>query len=141
MARKAENARLLAEEEASASSKAKAAKKPGPAKKKTDNKPAGPGALAAGGGLGGSKPGDGTEQEERKIVEEFSATGIDDALALMEIVTAKTDKASVGQQAAKIETHPEVNDHWTSLCITVHRKFYYSLFELSASFQGANSLI
>jgi hypothetical protein len=41
-------------------------------------------------------------------VESFAATGIDNALDLLEVVTAKMDKASVGQQAAKIEQHPEV---------------------------------
>jgi len=41
-------------------------------------------------------------------VESFSATGIDNALDLLEVVTAKMDKASVGQRAAKIEQHPEV---------------------------------
>ncbi|KIK19555.1 hypothetical protein PISMIDRAFT_107323, partial [Pisolithus microcarpus 441] len=35
------------------------------------------------------------------------ATGIDNALDLLEVVTAKMDKASVGQQAAGIERHPE----------------------------------
>jgi len=42
-------------------------------------------------------------------VESFSATGIDNALDLLEVVNAKTDKASVGQQAAVIERHPEVS--------------------------------
>ncbi|KAG6332776.1 hypothetical protein ID866_6311 [Astraeus odoratus] len=88
LARKAENARLLAEEEASLPSKAKSAPKAG-AKK----------AKPAGGGLGGSK-----EPEE---VESYSATGIDNAIDLLEVVTAKMDKASVGQQAAGIEKHPE----------------------------------
>ena len=41
--------------------------------------------------------------------ENFSATGIDNALDLLEVVNAKTDKASVGQQAAGIERHPEVS--------------------------------
>jgi len=40
-------------------------------------------------------------------IESFSATGIDNALDLLEVVNAKTDKASVGQQAAGIERHPE----------------------------------
>ncbi|KDQ59743.1 hypothetical protein JAAARDRAFT_126424, partial [Jaapia argillacea MUCL 33604] len=38
----------------------------------------------------------------------FSATGIDNALDLLEVVNAKTDKASVGSQAAGLERHPEV---------------------------------
>ncbi|KAH7340098.1 hypothetical protein B0J17DRAFT_649918 [Rhizoctonia solani] len=112
-ARKAENARLLAEEESSLGS----AKKPVPKAgskgkaKPPPPKPAGPGALAAGGGLASvpadpatpSKP----EIEEPELVQSFAATGIDDALDLLEAVNAKTDKASVGQQAAGIEKHPE----------------------------------
>jgi hypothetical protein len=41
-------------------------------------------------------------------VESYAATGIDNALDLLEVVTAKMDKASVGTQAAGIERHPEV---------------------------------
>jgi len=40
-------------------------------------------------------------------VESYAATGIDNAIDLLEVVTAKMDKASVGAQAAKIEQHPE----------------------------------
>ena len=103
LARKAENARLLAEEEAVSS-------KPKPVPKKKgakDTKPAGPGAIAAGGGLS-PEP----EVGGREEVESYAATGIDNALDLLEVVTAKMDKASVGQQAANIERHPEV-----SICI------------------------
>lgn len=46
--------------------------------------------------------------EEPKEVESFAATGLDNALDLLDVVNAKTDKASVGQQAAGIEKHPEV---------------------------------
>ncbi|KAJ3731683.1 DUF1014-domain-containing protein [Lentinula guzmanii] len=109
LARKAENAKLLAEEEASAPSKAKAAPKTG-AKKvtKPQPKPAGPGAIAAGGGLGSAEVEEGDKGEEGpKEVESFHATGIDNALDLLEVVTAKMDKASVGSQAAGIERHPE----------------------------------
>ncbi|THV01385.1 DUF1014-domain-containing protein [Dendrothele bispora CBS 962.96] len=115
LARKAENAKLLADEEASAPSKAKSAPKAG-ANKKAQNKssaaaeqkPAGPGAIAAGGGLGASDKPEGEQGgEESAAVESFSATGIDNALDLLEVVTAKMDKASVGQQAAGIERHPE----------------------------------
>lgn len=109
LARKAETARLLAEEEASAqSSKPKAT---GPKKKPAaPPKPAGPGAIAAGGGLGSSLDEDPKAKEgEPKEVESFAATGIDNALDLLDVVTAKTDKASVGSQAAKIEQHPEVS--------------------------------
>ena len=102
MARKAENARLLAEEEAAVSVK------PAPKKKGAKNiKPAGPGAIAAGGGLAPEPEVDGHAE-----VESYAATGIDNALDLLEVVTAKMDKASVGQQAAAIERHPEV-----SICI------------------------
>ncbi|RXW18173.1 hypothetical protein EST38_g7670 [Candolleomyces aberdarensis] len=107
LARKAENARLLAEEEAGAAPKVKAAPKASSSKGKkpaaSSSKPAGPGAIAAGGGLG-SIDASGGESEE---VESFAATGIDNALDLLEVVTAKMDKASVGQQAAGIERHPE----------------------------------
>ncbi|KAJ6457079.1 DUF1014-domain-containing protein [Mycena vitilis] len=109
LARKAENAKLLAEEEAAAPAKVKAAPK---AVKKTQ-KPAGPGAIAAGGGLAAApaeEVGKGKAKEERRPDEEpesYSATGIDNAIDLLEVVTAKMDKASVGQQAAGIERHPE----------------------------------
>jgi len=103
LARKAENARLLAEEEAAAASKPKAPKKKAPAK---DIKPAGPGAIAAGGELG--EPTSPKANEPAAEVESYAATGIDNAIDLLEVVTAKMDKASVGQQAAAIETHPEV---------------------------------
>ncbi|KAF9453696.1 DUF1014-domain-containing protein [Macrolepiota fuliginosa MF-IS2] len=105
LARKAEAAKLLAEEENSAPAKVKSAPKAGQKKKAQPPKPAGPGAIAAGGGLaavsGGSDKGKEAEPES------FSATGIDNALELMEVVTAKMDKASLGQQAAGLEKHPE----------------------------------
>jgi hypothetical protein len=102
LARKAENARLLAEEEASESAKAKAAPKAG-AKKGKNPKPAGPGAMAADGTSGDSNDKDGFAKE----IESYSATGIDNALDLLDVVTAKMDKASIGQQAAGLEKHPE----------------------------------
>lgn len=121
IARKAEAARLLAEEEAGIS-----LKKPTPNKagnKKKEVKPADPGALSAGGGLDVV---DAKEtSEEPREVESFSATGIDNALDLMEVVNAKTDKASVGQQAAGIERHPEVS------LISV---FEHSLLSLACAF-------
>ena len=95
LARKAEAARLLAEEEANI----KAAKpKPAAAAKKGKEKPAGPGAIAA-----GKAP----EYKEEEEIESYAATGIDNALDLLDVVTAKADKASVGTQAANIERHPE----------------------------------
>jgi len=98
LARKAENARFLEEEEAKASAKPK----PTPKKKGAkDIKPAGPGAIAAGGSLSPE------QVDGHAEVESYAATGIDNALDLLEVVTAKMDKASVGQQAAAIERHPE----------------------------------
>ena len=89
-------------------------------------KPAGPGALAAGGGLGavgasasgantpsGSGKGKGpatsapASGDIGQVVESFQATGLDDALDLLDVVNAKTDKASLGTAAAGIERHPE----------------------------------
>ncbi|KAG2104306.1 hypothetical protein BD769DRAFT_164089 [Suillus cothurnatus] len=103
LARKAENARLLAEEEA-----APAKAKPAP-KKKKDVKPAGPGAIAAGSSSSAATPVAETnpKDEPPKEIESYAATGIDDALDLLEVVTAKMDKANMGQQAAGIERHPE----------------------------------
>ncbi|KAG7096606.1 hypothetical protein E1B28_004023 [Marasmius oreades] len=105
LARKAENARLLAEEESSAPSKVKSAPKAGSTAKKSKvpQAPAGPGAIAAGGGLGATKEDD---RDDAKI-ESYAATGIDNALDLLEVVNAKADKASIGTQAAGIERHPE----------------------------------
>ncbi|KIO25585.1 carbohydrate-binding module family 1 protein [Tulasnella calospora MUT 4182] len=48
-------------------------------------------------------------KDEPQKVEEYAATGLDDALEMMNLVTAKTDKASVGQAAAGIESHPEAS--------------------------------
>jgi len=114
-ARKQENARLLAEEEASAR-----AKKPPPkadAKKSGGKpKPADPGAIAADATASDdavvapavsaeSSSKSGGEPQE---VESFAATGIDNALDLLEVVTAKVDDASIGNQAATtVEKHPE----------------------------------
>ena len=98
--RKAE-ARLLAEEETRASVKKSSTK----AGKK--EKPAGPGAIAAGGDISDGQQKGGEEEVE---VLSFTATGIDNALRLFDVVTAKTDKASVGRQAAGIENHPEVGN-------------------------------
>ncbi|KAJ7253314.1 hypothetical protein B0H12DRAFT_1116565 [Mycena haematopus] len=110
LARKAENAKLLAEEESSAPAKVKAA----PKAVKKAQKPAGPGAIAAGGGLAAAAPETESvkgkskaESAPKEEPESYSATGIDNALDLLEVVTAKMDKASVGQQAADIEQHPE----------------------------------
>ena len=110
LARKAESARLLAEEEASAPAKVKAAPKAG-AKKGVavkNSKPAGPGAIAAGGGLGSVDSKSEGKDKDKEEPESYAATGLDNALDLLEVVTAKMDKASVGQRAAGIEQHPEV---------------------------------
>ncbi|KAK1235761.1 hypothetical protein PQX77_001005 [Marasmius sp. AFHP31] len=103
LARKAESARLLAEEESSVPAKVKAAPKAGAKKAKAPEKPAGPGAIAAGGGLGSGSQDDRGDGQ----IESYSATGIDNAIDLLEVVNAKMDKASVGTQAAGIERHPE----------------------------------
>jgi hypothetical protein len=103
LARKEENARLLALEEASAPAKVVKAPKAGAKKAVVAPKPAGPGAIAAGGGLGTVKNG----PAEKEDVESFAATGLDNALDLLDVVTSKMDKASIGQQAAGIEQHPE----------------------------------
>lgn len=108
LARKAENARLLEEEEAALRAKKAAPKAPA---KKGHPKPAGPGAIAAGDGLpdptlAAESPSKSAD-EPPKEVESFAATGIDNALDLLEVVTAKVDKASIGNQAAGIEKHPE----------------------------------
>lgn len=108
-ARKAEAARQLAEEEAEAeTSKPKALKAPKPAKKAP--------AAAEVSGKGKGKATETTETPASTsaaggnidgIIESFSASNIDDALDLMEVVTAKTDKASVGTMASGLERHPE----------------------------------
>ncbi len=102
---------MLAEEEATSHLK-KASPKPKAGSKKAasaQSKPAGPGAIAAEGApavptQSSSKSGGETEE-----IESFAATGIDNALDLIDVVTAKMDKASVGNQAAAtVEKHPEV---------------------------------
>ncbi|KAJ7765802.1 DUF1014-domain-containing protein [Mycena metata] len=112
LARKAENAKLLEEEESSAPAKVKVA----PKAVKKAVKPAGPGAIAAGGGLAAvaaptaeadTAKGKGKDERVDEEPESYTATGIDNALDLLDVVTAKMDKASVGQQAAGIERHPE----------------------------------
>ncbi|GBE82812.1 Coiled-coil domain-containing protein 124 homolog [Sparassis crispa] len=107
LARKAEAARLLADEEAAIPPKVKTPK--AGAKKAKPSKPAGPGAIAAGGGLEAVSVAEKEMESDghREEPETFSATGIDNAIDLLEVVTAKMDKASVGQQAAGIERHPE----------------------------------
>ena len=78
------------------------AKKSG--EKKKDVRPAGPGAIAAGGGLGGisvggsgsSTPAKGGAEPEPEV--HIKATGLDNMLEALEIVNAKADKGSVGAQ-------------------------------------------
>ena len=112
LARKVESARLLAEEEATAPSKVKTAPKAGQKKRTEQARPAGPGAIAAGGGLLESSGKEGKERES------YGATGIDNALELLDVVTAKMDKASLGQQAAGLERHPEVRAVRFVMCFT-----------------------
>jgi len=108
LARKAENARRLAEEEASIPTK-KAPPKAGAKKSSAGakSKPAGPGAIAAGGTPSVSAESSSKDGGAPEEVESFAATGIDNALDLLEVVTARMDKASIGNQAATIEKHPE----------------------------------
>jgi hypothetical protein len=104
---------LLAEEEATVHAK-KAPPKTGA--KKGATKPAGPGAIAAAAAAEQDVPAVSAESSgknggEPQEIESFSATGIDNALDLAEVITAKMDKASIGNQAAAtIEKHPEVGD-------------------------------
>ena len=100
---------MLAEEEASVLKK-KASPKTG-AKKASAGakaKPADPSDIAAGGALSVSPESSNKDGGATGEVESFAATGIDNALDLLEVVTAKMDKASIGNQAATIEKHPEV---------------------------------
>lgn len=85
------------------------AKSPG-SKKKATSAPnsAGPGAMSAGSVLG-SLDEPNSPDDQSKEVESYTASGLDNALDLLEVVTAKMDKASVGAQASKIEQHPEVS--------------------------------
>jgi len=110
-ARKAEAARILAEEEAQAS-----VSKPKPPKAAKSKKPAAPNAGSSSGkGKGKAEPEPEPEIETAGpsggnldgIVESFSASNLDDALDMLEVVNAKTDKASVGNMASGIEKHPE----------------------------------
>lgn len=112
LARKAENARLLAEEEATTTSKKPTPKAGSKKAASAQPKPAGPGAIAAG-GAPAIAPALSTQSSSKNVgeteeIESFAATGIDNALDLMDVVTAKMDKASVGNQAAAtVEKHPE----------------------------------
>lgn len=77
----------------------------GAAKKKEPIRPAGPGAIAAGGGLGGislddeKKSGKNTPEEAAEV--HLAATGIDSMLEALELVNARTDKEALG---AKVST-------------------------------------
>lgn len=108
--------------------KPKATPKAGAKKAALAKTPAGPGALASGGlkctfwylifaelklierilaASTSVNVDQGASKEVEQLQESFSATGIDDALDLLEVVQAKTDKASTGTAAANIERHPE----------------------------------
>lgn len=73
-------------------------------KKATAATPAVPGSIAAGGNI----PSLDEDTSTQHLAESFAATGIDNAIDLLDVVNAKTDKASKGSQAAGIEKHPEV---------------------------------
>ena len=49
-----------------------------------------------------------SKREPGEEIESFAASNLDDAIAMMEVVNAKKDKASLGQAAAGLERHPEV---------------------------------
>lgn len=103
---------MLADEEAAAPPKAKTTPKAGAKKAVKAVKPAGPGAIAAGEGLEKEPEKSSDAPAAPEEAESYAATGIDNALDLLDVVTAKMDKASVGQQAAGIERHPEVRSRW-----------------------------
>lgn len=91
--KKAERERLLAEEEASLPKPKSAAPKAG-AKKAAPPVKAAPKIPSFESGLSDEPT-------------SFSASGIDDALDMLNLVGSRSDKAAVGAQASKIETHPE----------------------------------
>ncbi|SCZ90302.1 BZ3500_MvSof-1268-A1-R1_Chr9g10783 [Microbotryum saponariae] len=94
-ARKEEAARLLAEEEASIKTAKAAAPKAGAKKAGAGAKPSASTKIPS--------FSDGVEEPTS-----FSATGIDDALDMLSLVTERTDKAYVGAQASsKVDSHPE----------------------------------
>ena len=110
--KKAEREALLAQEEASITTK-KAAPKAG-AKKKAPAASLGPlpGKGAASLNFQGDDP---LGLRSRKNDDaapslELSATGIEDMLEALEVVNQKTDKESMGAKAGLIEQHPEVSD-------------------------------
>ncbi len=110
--KKAEKAALLAAEEASLPSKPKpqvtgaaAKKKAAPtqkAKEKESIRPAGPGALAAGGGLASVDVNKEEDKDEEGTVH-LAATGLDNMLEALELVHAKTDKSSLGSKVCDHE--------------------------------------
>ena len=69
------------------------------------------------------------------MIESFSASNLDDALDLLEVVTAKTDKASVGNMASSIEKHPEVF-HPLFLSRSGGFNDAFSLASIQSSFRG-----
>jgi hypothetical protein len=120
-AKKAELARLTKLEEDSQPTKKPTSKpakpKPLPPAKKVGSASTIPDFNGNGGG------------ESEGGVEEFSGTGIDNALEMMSLVGEKMDKASVGSRAAiKVEQHPE-RRFKVSLCrsLSFHPVHYYRL--------------
>lgn len=103
---------MLAEEEATKPPKKATPKASSKKAANAKSKPAGPGAIAAV-GAPAIDPAESTQSSSKDgdepEIESFAATGIDNALDLIDVVTAKVDKASVGNQAAAtVEKHPEV---------------------------------
>lgn len=111
--KKREKEALLKAEEESLPSKPKATAKKagtGAAKKKEPIRPAGPGAIAAGGGLAGiplddeKKSGKNTPEEAAEV--HLAATGIDSMLEALELVNARTDKEALGAKVRPEECIP-----------------------------------
>jgi hypothetical protein len=78
---------------------AAAKKKAVPTKKEKEKesiRPAGPGALAAGGGLASVDVVNKEEDQEEEGTVHLAATGLDNMLEALELVNAKTDKSSLG---------------------------------------------
>ena len=68
------------------------------------------------------------------IVESFSASNLDDALDMLEVVNAKTDKASVGNMASGLEKHPEVGMFFQSS--DSHSRTSYSIASVQSFIRG-----
>jgi beta-glucosidase-like glycosyl hydrolase len=122
--KKREKEALLKAEEESLPSKPKATAKKagtGAAKKKESIRPAGPGAIAAGGGIGGiplddeKKSGKNTPEETPEV--HLAATGIDSMLEALELVNARTDKEALGAKVSSAYLSRYIPAH-SHFCLT-----------------------